>query len=352
MECVQAAVGGVPRAELPEDHDRRPGVITLGAPAGVRGHAADRGGGEPRAGRDPRAIAVDPGRERDPDHVRGRHRHAVRAAARPHARRADPRRPAAWRGDRDRAAHADALSDRPIQYRGRRSRDALRHRAIPGQADHLPRPRRRPRRRAGERHPRDRSDRRSGAARVDGPHLRRHRERHQAGNRRGRRRPRGGRLQAVPRDLRAGGAFGGRRRERRREGRAARTRYRDCRAGNGRPRANRRWRRPAGRAAQHHAAERRKHGRDLRQRRERDEDAGKDAAARRAPEVRVRPGGAGARCGDLGARCDAHRRVPRRDRPAPLPATPAYHGDQRHRHSADAHDHRAADAGGSARPST
>ena len=48
--------------------------------------------------------------------------------------------------------------DPVVQSRGRRSRDALRHRPLPDQAGRLPRPGRRPRRRAGDATARDRSD--------------------------------------------------------------------------------------------------------------------------------------------------------------------------------------------------
>ena len=274
------AFGDLSRAGVLAHHGRRPGDVARGAADSVYRHAADRGGREHRAGRDARAITIDPVGERDEHHVQLVDRHDLRAAAGAGARESDSRRPSRGARHRDRAAHALPLPDPLLQSRRRRSGQAVRHRALPDKAAHLARARRGARGRDGQRRPRDRGHRRPGAARRATAHV--------PGSGVGD--PgvddgRGGRTHAArlpPVSHRDDdrGAFGGRRGEHRREPRVARRRPGDGAFGHRGPHARDRRRRTPGGADQHHAPDRRQHARDRRQRGADRDVAAQDAAGR------------------------------------------------------------------------
>ena len=159
-----AAVGHLSRADVLAHHGRRRRQLARRAPGVVQHHAADRGGDQHRAGRDARAVAIDPRRRARRTSRSRRSTDMIYALQQVQARVNQVRSdlPAGPR-HRGRATDAVALPDPLVQSRGRRSGDALRHRALPDQAAHLARARRRAGGRAGQRRPRDRGRRRSGA---------------------------------------------------------------------------------------------------------------------------------------------------------------------------------------------
>ena len=140
---VSAAVGDLPRAELPADHGRGAGLVALGARS--RCFAVTRPIEE--------AVSLVPGvtrvrsrsirgGERDPDHVR------AEGTDMPYALQLVQTRVEQIRGDLPPGLDIEIERMTPtlfpivsVQPRGRRSGDAVRHRALPDQADHLARAR-------------------------------------------------------------------------------------------------------------------------------------------------------------------------------------------------------------------
>ena len=155
--CSGRRVGGgspaqfhLSRTRILAHRGHRRGEFTWRAAAGVQHHTSDRGGGECRARRDTRAIALDPRRQRDQRHVPAIGEHAGGTATRAGASECRAQRHSAGRGGARRAAHTIGVPDRQLQPRRRRRVDAVRHRAIPDRPRVRARAGRRPRGRAGQ----------------------------------------------------------------------------------------------------------------------------------------------------------------------------------------------------------